>query len=170
MNLFKQFKKSLNIIMISTILLTNMSTISAQLNIGQYIPNINLQNDENESVNLQSLKGKILLVDFWASWCGPCRKANKKLVKLHKDYSDQDFEIVGISLDVDQNKWRKAILSDKLEHLQFIDPKGFDAQSAEIFGLEALPASFLFDREGKLIMINPNEKEIINYLNQIKKQ
>lgn len=139
------------------------------MKIGQFLPNVTVQGIKKDVVNLQDLKGKVHLIDFWASWCAPCRKANKKLVKLYKEYGGKDFEIVGISVDTDMKKWQSAILKDKLEHSQYIDPKGFDAKSAEAFEVEALPASYLFDKEGRLVMINPSENEITNYLNQIKK-
>ena len=84
------------------------------------------------------------MVDFWASWCGPCRLANKKLVKMYDQYKGQNFEIVGISIDNDKTKWLKAIEKDKMKHQQLIDPKGFDAKSAVTFGVDALPAALSF--------------------------
>lgn len=130
------------------------------------LPDITLQNDKDADIALSSFKGKTVLVDFWASWCLPCRKANKQLVKMYTKYKDQNFEIVGISIDKDQEKWLQAIQKDKLKHVQLIDPNGFEAQSAVLFGVEALPAAYLFDPSGKLIAINPTETQIIS---QIKK-
>jgi len=143
-------------------------SLTGQFKIGDTIPHFTLINNLSESTNLSSFKGKVLLVDFWASWCAPCRKANKKLVDLHKDYSSENFEIVGISLDTDRTKWLKAISKDKIEYTQLIDPHGFDAKTAIQFGVEALPASYLFDTSGNLIAINPTEQVIINQINQIK--
>lgn len=76
---------------------------------GSTLPDITLQNDKKVSVKLRSFKGKVVLVDFWASWCLPCRKANKSLVKLYDKYKSKNFEIVGISIDTDKDKWLKAI-------------------------------------------------------------
>lgn len=148
------------------LIITNFSLASAQIKLGDSFPDIQLQNNKNATVKLNPFKGKVVLVDFWASWCAPCRLANKKLVKLYDKYKSQNFEIVGISIDTDKTKWLKAIEKDKLKHQQLIDPKGFDAKSALTFGVEALPAAYLFDASGKLIAINPTEAQIIA---QIKK-
>jgi thiol-disulfide isomerase/thioredoxin len=140
--------------------LWNVSLVSCQLNIGQSVPDVSVQNSAGQSVLLKPEKGKVYLIDFWASWCGPCRKANKKLVKLYDEYKSKNFEIIGISLDKDKNKWLNAVKSDKLLYTQFIDAKGFDAKAAQVFGVEALPASFLVNKDGTLVKINPTESEI----------
>lgn len=144
----------------------SFSLANAQIKIGDNLPNIQFQNDKNSTVKLNSFKGKTVLVDFWASWCAPCRSANKNLVKMYDKYKGQNFEIVGISIDTDKSKWIKAIAKDKMKHQQLIDPKSFDAKSAVFFGVDALPAAYLFDASGKLIAINPTESQIIT---QIKK-
>lgn len=148
------------------LLIVSFSSVNAQIKLGDTFPNIQLQNNKNITVKLNSFKGKTVLVDFWASWCAPCRMSNKKLVKLYEKYKNQDFEIVGISIDTDKTKWLKAIEKDRLRHQQLIDPKGFDAKSAVLFGVDALPSAYLFDSSGKLIAINPTEAQIIS---QIKK-
>lgn len=148
------------------LIILSYSTATAQIKLGDTFPDVQLQNEKNAAVKLNSFKGKTVLVDFWASWCAPCRLANKKLVKLYDKYKSQNFEIVGISIDTDKTKWLKAIEKDKLKHSQLIDPKGFDAKTAITFGVEALPAAYLFDASGKLIAINPTEAQIIA---QIKK-
>ena len=157
-----------NIILLFICLISNTS-IDAQLKIGDHLPNIYLPSYLKNEVRLLDYTGKILLVDFWASWCAPCRKANKKLVDLHREYAPAKLEIVGISVDTDRSKWLKAIAKDKIEYTQLIDPHGFEAKSAIQFGVEALPASFLFDPNGKLIAINPTEQEIKQQLNHNKK-
>jgi len=150
------------------LLLANASIVNAQLQIGDSIPNITLKNQNNVVVNINQFKEKFVLIDFWASWCAPCRLGNKKLVKLYSSTNSSKIEIIGISLDTDKNKWVKAIEKDKIEFTQLIDPKGFDANTAIVFGVEELPSKFLFNENGILIAINPTELEIINYLNEKK--
>ncbi|AWG25792.1 thioredoxin [Flavobacterium kingsejongi] len=145
-------------------LVLSVSFANAQLKINDTFPNVQLLNNQNSLTQLHSFKGKIVLVDFWASWCAPCRLTNKKLVVMYNKYKSKNFEIVGISIDTDKAKWLKAIEKDKLKHTQLIDPKGFDAQSAILFGAETLPASYLFDTSGKLVAINPTEAQIIAQL------
>lgn len=147
-------------------LIISISTATAQMKIGDSLPDFQLKNNKEAIINLTSLKGKTVLIDFWASWCAPCRLANKKLAPLYNQYKNDNFEIIGISLDTDKTKWMNAIQKDKLAYEQLIDAKGFYAKSALLFGVEALPNSYLFDASGKLVAINPTEQEIIM---QIKK-
>lgn len=153
---------------IGTVLLVlfSISLANAQIKIGEGLPNLTLQDTKNSAIKLNSFKGKTVLVDFWASWCGPCRLANRKLVKMYDKYKGKNFEIVGISIDTDKSKWIKAIEKDKIQYVQLIDPKGFDAKTAISFGVDALPATFLFDATGKLIAINPSESQIISQINK----
>ena len=143
----------------------NTTTLSAQLKIGDKIPSFVLNNQSNEEVNSNQFKGKFMLIDFWASWCAPCRLGNKKLVKLQNDFGTDEIHIIGISLDTDKSKWMKAIEKDNIKFTQLIDPKGFDANTAIQFGVEELPSKFLFNEDGILIVINPSDETIIKYLN-----
>lgn len=88
--------------------------VQAQVKVGDILPTFTLKNATNQDVSSASFKGKFVLINFWASWCGPCRKGNKELVKLHKESDVFTFEIVGISVDKDLTKWQKARLLCKL--------------------------------------------------------
>ena len=149
---------------ITFFIIVNTFILNAQIKVGDKLPAITLKSSSNSDVNLTSFQGKYILIDFWASWCGPCRLGNKKLVKLHNEVSSDKIEIIGISIDTDTNKWLKAVEKDKIKFTQLIDSKGFDAETAIQFGVEELPSKFLFNEEGVLIAKNPTEEEIIKLI------
>lgn len=109
------------------------------------------QPSTEDSFTLSGLRGKYVLLDFWASWCAPCRKENPSLVKLYEKYHDLGFEIVGISLDTDNEKWREAIEKDGLPWIHVSDLKGWQNNVSSTLGINAIPSAILLDREGKII-------------------
>jgi thiol-disulfide isomerase/thioredoxin len=114
-------------------------------------PSFTLPDRDGKDLSLASLKGKVVLVDFWASWCGPCRKENPNLVKAYAKYHDKGFEIIGVSLDDKKDNWLKAIDADKLVWLHASDLKGWKSDLAAEYGIKSIPTSFLVDAEGKII-------------------
>ncbi len=136
------------------------SQVKAQVRQGYDAPDITLPTVNGDSIRLSSLKGKVVLLDFWASWCGPCRSSNKELTKLYPKYKAKGFEIFGVSLDDDKNKWRNAIKKDKITWLQVNDGGGWDAQTAVQWNINAIPTSYLIDKNGKLVARDLEGKEL----------
>lgn len=120
-------------------------------------------------VKLSSLRGKYLLIDFWASWCGPCRRENPNVVKAFNQYKDKGFHILGVSLDQPNAKerWIKAIHDDKLTWTQVSDLKYWDNEVAKLYGIQAIPQNLLLDPEGKIIAKNLRGEALVKKLETI---
>jgi len=122
--------------------------------IGQLSPEIEMPDPNGQMIKLSSLKGKYVLVDFWAKWCGPCRRENPNVVKAYNKYKDKGFEVFGVSLDRNKEDWIQAIQEDGLTWTQVSDLKYFESQAATDYNITAIPFSILLDPEGKIIAKN----------------
>lgn len=110
------------------------------------------QNDINEKpVSLKDFKGKYVLLDFWASWCEPCRRENPNLVEVYKEYHDKGLEIISVSLDDDKNAWKEAVIKDNLPWTQLSDLKGEQNEAAKLYNVTALPYNYLINPDGVMI-------------------
>jgi peroxiredoxin len=154
--------------LIALVLLAS-SQIKAQIKQGYDAPDIALPSVNGDTIRLSSLKGKVVLLDFWASWCGPCRSSNKELVKLYPKYKAKGFEIFSVSIDDDKNKWANAIKKDKINWLQVNDAGGWDAKTAVKWNINAIPTSFLIDKKGKLLAMDLEGKELEKALKDLLK-
>jgi thiol-disulfide isomerase/thioredoxin len=134
--------------------------LMAQPKQGQLADEIALPSVNGDTLRLSSLKGKVVLLDFWASWCGPCRVANRGLSKLYSKFKDKGFEIYSVSLDEKKEDWLKAIRKDKITWLQVIDPGGWETPTARKWQVEALPTSYLIDKDGRLIAMDMEGKDL----------
>lgn len=118
---------------------------------GVEIPDIALPDTSGKVINLHSLRGKVVLVDFWASWCGPCRRENPHVVKLYDKYRDKGFEIYGVSVDRDRASWIRGIREDKITWVQVSDLKYWSSPVLKQFGIQGIPYTILLDKEGRII-------------------
>jgi|SRR5450432_1447644 len=141
----------------------------SQMKTGQTAADLSLPDQNGKIVHISDLKGKVVLIDFWASWCGPCRQNNPTLVKIYSKYHDKGLEIYGISLDDSKKSWIKAVQHDKLQWIQVIDDNGWSASSANIYGVDMIPSSFLVDQQGIIRTINAEGEELENSIKDLLK-
>jgi thiol-disulfide isomerase/thioredoxin len=132
----------------------------AQASYGKNAMEISLPAMNGDTIKLSSLKGKVVLLDFWASWCGPCRVSNKYLVKLYDKYKAKGFEIFSVSIDEDKKDWLKAIKRDKITWLQVNDNKGWYGKTPTSWNIYQIPTSYLIDKDGRLVGMDVEGKEL----------
>jgi peroxiredoxin len=141
--------------------------VNAQPKPGELAFEIALTNPKGDTVSLSSLQGKVVLIDFWASWCGPCRLSNRHLVKLYSKYKSRGFEIFGVSLDEDKKDWVKAINKDKISWPQVIDNRGWQATTAIDWNLYQIPSSFLINKNGIIVGVDLEKNDLEKALKEL---
>lgn len=143
---------------------------------GNRVTELSYPGMDGKQISISSLKGNMVLIDFWASWCGPCRNENPQLVNLYNTYHSQQFgdakgfDIYSISLDVNRDAWQHAIAEDGLLWKnQVSDLGGWNSDAAQKFGIRSIPASILIDEDGKILGKNLTPQEIRDVLEKRKK-
>ena len=139
-----------------------------KLAIGTIAPEITMNTPDEKTLSLSSLKGKIVLVDFWASWCGPCRAENPNVVKAYAKYKSKGFDVFSVSLDKDMEKWKKAIQADNLSWKNHVcDFKYWQSPVVALYNFNSIPTNVLIDKEGKILAKNLRGEDLEKKLEEL---
>lgn len=136
---------------------------------GTPFPATTLQNTKGENVNLKFDDGKVYVIDFWASWCGPCRVMMQALKGIHKEYAGQPVEFISISLEEKEKNWLVADREEQIPWESYRSEKAFNSNIAKHLGIEAIPFIVLIDKQGKIAAKNPRDEELIDKINELLK-
>ena len=144
-------------------------SLQAQVKRGQQAPEIRLPGLSDSTITLSSLRGKVVLVDFWASWCRPCRQENPNVVAAYKTYSAKNFTVLGVSLDRAKEPWLQAIKDDGLTWTHVSDLKFWQNEVALKYKIQSIPQNMLVDPDGKIIGKNLRGAELLAKLRELLK-
>lgn len=142
------------------------AAVIAQPAVGTKSPDVALPNMTGSQVKLSSFKGKVVLLDFWASWCGPCRRTMPGLKKVYAKYKSKGFEIYAISVDQDAAAWKQAVSQDATPWTHVLDSQG---NVATQWNVRYIPNSYLLDKDGKVLGVNLTEEELEKQLAKLTK-
>ena len=136
--------------------------------VGTEVPDIVLKDTSGKEIHLYDIKDKYVLIDFWASWCGPCRAENPNVANMYQKYKDKGFTVFSISLDSDKKKWETAIAKDKLAWPYHVSElKGWQSQICQPWKIQSIPSNFLIDKDRKVIGNNLRGEDLQNVLQQL---
>ncbi len=132
----------------------------SRLMVGSQAPDFKMESPEGDTIELKDFEGSVLLLDFWASWCGPCRRENPNVVKVYNEYKEQGFDVLSVSLDKKRDRWLKAIEDDGLDWHHVSDLKGWQCAATDLYNVKSIPRTFIIDRTGKIIAKNLRGDEL----------
>jgi len=160
--------------LVSVVEKNNLAETNNTPKIGEKAPEINLKTPDGNFIALSSLEGKVVLIDFWASWCPPCRRENPNLVSAYNEYKDKNFTkgkgftIYSVSLDKYKENWVKGIKDDKLDWEYHVSDLGYwNSSVVSLYKIEGIPANYLIDKDGIIIATNLRGEALSNYLKTI---
>ena len=148
---------------------TQPTAPTAAPTVGDLAPEITMNDVNDKPFSLSQLRGKYVLIDFWASWCGPCRGENPNVVAAFNQYKDKNFTVLGVSLDKNKQAWLDAIKEDKLTWQHISDLKYWSSAAAPLYGFDGIPYNVLIDPQGKIIATNLRESALQNKLAEVLK-
>ena len=147
--------------------LNELTDVLKTVQVGKKAPDFTAKDVNGKDVKLSAHQGKYLLVDFWAAWCGPCRRENPNVVKAFLKYKDKGFDVFGVSLDKSKTAWEKAIKDDGLNWTQVSDLAYWNSAPAKLYGVRAIPANFLLDPNGVIVARNLRGEELLQKLEEL---
>jgi thiol-disulfide isomerase/thioredoxin len=166
-----------HVITIIVLIFSVAELIGQELKVGQPAPDIVMTSVDGKELSLSSLRGHMVLVDFWASWCAPCRKENPIIVETYQKYKDASFKngkcftIFSISMDMKQADWESAIVKDQLEWPYHVsDLKGWHNEAALLYNITSVPFCYLIDGDGIVVSVNPRGQNLEKELRKLKKR
>lgn len=164
--LYKSFSKEVKQTDFGKKIFTFLS-LNRNIKIGDKFVDFSQRDTTGKFIKLSSIQSKCILLEFWGSWCGPCREENPSLVKIYNEFKQKGFEILGVASETDKQQWAKAIKADGLNWINVTDFKGGDNKAAMIYGVSGYPTNFLIDKDGIIIAKNVYGDDLRNWLLKI---